>query len=180
MYDKETTFRFPLSRVLPLLGSFLFLLMIIIGGFFVGGYHPVVMVILWMALIGSAWVGLSDLLTLIAVREDGLQIRSLSLRGLQTHLIPWADVRELSLSGHQREVLKLSARQGVSIGRWILPAHLHLAQAVVERAELRPAPENQPPGVSQAFARLLEVKAKSQRVFLHWQWRKVDRELGDE
>ena len=53
MYEKKTTFRFPLTRILPLLASFLFLLMIIIGSLFVGGYHPVVTVILWLALIGS-------------------------------------------------------------------------------------------------------------------------------
>ena len=180
MYEKKTTFRFPLARTLPLLGSFLFLLMIIIGSFFVGGYHPAVTVILWLALIGSGWVGLSDLLALIVVREEGLQIRSLSLRGVRTTLIPWADVQELNLSGHQRDVLKLLARQGVSISRWNLPAHLDLAQTVVDRADLKPGPDNQPPSVSQAFETLWGARAKSQRYLLYWQWRRVERELGDE
>jgi hypothetical protein len=180
MYEKKTAFRFPLTRILPLLGSFLFLLMIIIGSIFVGGYHPVVTVILWLAFIGSGWVGLSDLLALIIVSEEGLQIRSLSLRGVRTTLIPWADVQELNLSGHQRDVLKLLARQGVSVSRWNLPAHLDLAQAVVDRADLEPGPDNQPPGVSQAFEMFRGTRARSQRYFLYWQWRRVERESEDE
>ena len=117
---------------------------------------------------------------MIFVREEGLQIRSLSLRGVRTTLIPWTDVQELNLSGHQRDVLKLLARQGVSVSRWNLPAHLDLAQVVVERADLQPDPDNQPPSVSQAFETLWGTKAKGQRYLLYWQWRRVERELGDE
>lgn len=180
MYDKETTFRFPVVRILPLLGSFLFLLMIIIGGFAVGGYHPVVTAILWLALIASGWVGLSDLLTLVVVREDGLQIRSLSLRGVRTRLIPWADVQELILSGHQPEVLQLKSRQGVSISKWALPAQVALAEAVVQQADLQPDRDSKPPGVNQAFEALLQTKGKRKKYGLYWRWKRVERELGDE
>jgi len=180
MDNRDTTFRFPLARVVPLLGGFLFLLMIIAGGFAVGGYHPIVMAILWLALVGSGWYGLSDLLIRVTVREEGLQVRLLRLRGMQTHLIPWADVQELSLSGHLADQMQLRAQKGVSISKWTLPAHVALAKAVVQRADLRPDPANDPSGVNQAFDRLFQARGKRNRYGLHWQWRRVERELGDE
>lgn len=180
MDNKNMTFRFPLTRTLPLLAAFLFLLLIIAGGFAVGSYHPVVTVILWLALIGSGWFGLSDLVSQVVVREDGLQIRSLSLRGVQTRIIPWDDVRQLDLSGRMPDTLQLQATKGVSISKWTLPAHPVLAEAVVQQASLQPDPVNKPPGVHQAFAALQQTKAKSNRYLLRWRWRRVKRELGDE
>ena len=176
----NSAFRFPLTRTLPLLGGFVFLLLIIVGSFAAGGYHPVVTVILWLALAGSGWLSLSDLSTQVVVREDGLQIRSLSLRGVRTHLVPWADVQGVSLSGHMPDVLKLWARKGVSISKWTLPAHQALAEAVVRQADLRPDPANEPPGVNQAWATLRETKSRSERYRLYWRWGRVERELGDE
>jgi hypothetical protein len=178
--EEISNFRFPLTRTLPLLGSFLFLLLIVIGGFAVGGYHPVVTVLLWLGLIGSGWFGLSDLLTQAVIKKEGLQVRSLSLRGVQTRLIPWDDVQELSLSGHVPDVLQLLAHQGVSQGKWTLPAHMNLAQEVVKQAHLEPHRTNQPPQVPQAFDKLRETKGRSKRYLLHWQWKKVERELEDE
>lgn len=180
MYDRDNTFRLPLTRTLPLWGSFLFLLLMIIGGFVAGGYHPIVTALLWLAMIASGWYGLSDLITTVVIREEGLQIRSLSLRGVRTTLIPWDDVQLLSLSGHLPGVVQLKSQQGVSISKWTLPAHPKLAGTVVRQAHLLPDRDNRPPGVSQAFDTLLETKSKSQRRFLHWQWRKVERELKDD
>lgn len=178
--EQFPTFRFPLTRTLPLLGSFLFLLMIIIGGFTVGGYHPIVTVLLWLGLISSGWLGLSDLLTQVTVRKEGLQIRSLSLRRSWVLVIPWDDIQELNLSGHVPDVMQLLARKGVSTNRWTLPAYPNLAQIVVRQAALQPDRANQPPGVPQAFDKLRTTKAKHERYTLRWQWKRVERELGDE
>jgi hypothetical protein len=180
MNSRDTTFRFPVARVLPLLGGFLFLLMIIAGSFVVGSYPSVVMVVLWILLIASGWYGLSDLLVQVTVREENLQIRSLSLRGVQMDVIPWSNVQELNLSGHMPDELKLWARKGVSISKWTLPAHVALARVVIQRADLKPDPANDPPGVSQAFDRLLQTKGRRDKFGLHWQWRGIERELGDE
>jgi hypothetical protein len=162
------------------MGSFLFLLLIIIGGFIWGAYNSVVIVIVWLCLIGSGWLSLSDLLAQVILREDGLQIRSLTLRGLQTRLIPWTEIQALGLSGHQPEVLKLQTREGVSVSRWTLPAHPDLAQAVVRRAGLQPSPDNQPPGVHQAFGKLQETRSRQQRFLLFWQWARAEDESGEE
>jgi len=90
---EDMAFRFPLTRTLPLLVAFLFILLIIAGGFVVGNYHPVVTVILWLGLIGSGWFGASDLATRVVVRENGLQIRSLSLRGASSERTACKSVR---------------------------------------------------------------------------------------
>jgi len=176
----DITFRFPLARTLPLLGGFLFLLLIIAGGFVVEGYHPVVMASLWLALLGSGWFGLADLIVRVVVREDGLQIRSLSLRGVRAQLVPWGDIQQIGLSGHMPDVLQLQARKGVSISKWTLPAHLVLAEAVIQQADLKPDPANDPPGVNQAFDTLLRTKGKRKKYGLHWRWRRIERGLGDE
>ena len=181
MDDREDmVFRFPLTRTLPLLVAFLFILLIIAGGFVVGNYHPVVTVILWLGLIGSGWFGASDLATRVVIRENGLQIRSLSLRGVQTHLVAWDDVRQLDLSGRMPDTLQLVAQKGVSTSKWTLPAQLALAEAVVRQANLQPDSTNKPPGVHQAFATLRQTRAKSERYLLRWRWRRVERELGDD
>ena len=180
MDDKTTTFSFPLGRTLPFLASFFFLLLIIIGGLGLGGYHPLVTAFLWLALIGSAWYGLSDLLFRVVVEIEGLHIRSLSLRGLRTSFVPWLDVQTLSLAGPQPDLMKLGARNNVSITRWTLPAHRELAQIVVQRAKLEAHKDNKPPGVTGAFDKLLSTKSKQKRYPLHWQWRRMERELEDE
>ena len=180
MDETETTFRFAWTRTLPLVGAFLFLLLIVIGGFVSGSYNPIVSMVLWLGLVSSGWLGLADLLARVVVREDDLQIRSLSLRGLRTQLIPWTEVQALSLSGHQPDALKLQAQQGVSISKWTLPAHPDLAQAVVRWAGLQPSPDNQPPGVHRAFGKLRETKSKQQRFLLFWQWARAEGESGDE
>jgi hypothetical protein len=180
MDETETTFRFAWTRTLPLMGSFLFLLLIVIGGLVSGSYNPIVSIALWLALISSGWLSLSDLLTLVILREGGLQIRSLTLRGLRTRLISWTEVQALGLSGHQPDALKLRTREGVSVSRWTLPAHPDLAQAVVRRAGLQPSPDNQPPGVQQAFGKLRETKSRQQRFLLFWQWARAEDESGEE
>ena len=178
--DDNTIFRFPLMRTLPLVAAFLFLLIIIAGGFFVGGYHPLVTVILWVSFASSGWLALSDLLTLATIREDGLQVRSLTLRGLDTHLLPWEDIQEINLTGHTPDVLQLRARQDVSIGKWLLPAHIALAEIVVQKANLQPDKDNKPPRVNQAFDTLLQTKGKRKKYGLFWRWKRVERELDDE
>jgi len=176
MDDRDIVFRFPLTRTLPLLVAFAFLLLIIAGGFVVGNYHPVVTVILWLALIGSGWFGAADLITQVVVRENGLQIRSLGLRGVQTSLIPWDDIRQLALSGRMPDVLQLVAQKGVSTSKWTLPAELALADAVIQTAGLQPDPANKPPGVGQAFTALRQTKGKSKKYLMWWRWRRVKRE----
>jgi hypothetical protein len=180
MDNRDIAFRFPLTRTLPLLVAFLFILLIIAGGFVVGNYHPVMTVILWLGLIGSGWFSASDLVTRVIVRENGLQIRSLSLRGVQTRLISWDDVRQLDLSGRMPDMLQLVAQKGVSISKWTLPAQLALAEVVVQQAGLQPDPANKPPGVHQAFVTLRQTRAKSEKYLLRWRWRRVKRELGDD
>lgn len=180
MDDRDMVFRFPLTRTLPLLVAFLFLLLIIVGGFVVGSYHPVVIVILWLGLIGSGWFGASDLVTRVVVIENGLQVRSLSLRGVQTRLIPWDDVQQLGLSGRMPDVLQLVAQKDVSISKWTLPAQLALAEAVIQRADLQPGPANKPPEVHQAFVTLRQTRVKGEKYLLRWRWRRVKRELGDD
>lgn len=177
MDNRGTAFRFPLTRTLLSVAAFLILLLIVVA---VKGYPLAVTVILWLALIGSGWVSLSDLVAQVVVREDGLQIRSLSLRGVQTRLIPWDDVRQLGLSGHTPEVLQLWARKGVSTSKWMLPAHLALAEAVIRQAGLQPDPANEPPRVHQAFDTLRQTRAKGKRYLLHWRWKGVEKELEDE
>lgn len=183
MSEQGTSFRFPLQRILPLLGSFTFLLLIILGGIFVGGYHPLVTAVLWLALVASGWLALSDGLLRATVREDGVEIRWLGLRGLQTRLVGWHDVLALSLSGHQPDVLQLVARQSVSRGKnqkWVVPGEIRLAEDVVERANLRPDRSNDPPGVNQAFDTLLQTKGKRKKYGMFWLWKRVEGELEDE
>jgi hypothetical protein len=180
MDDRDTTFRFPLTRTLPLLGSFLVLLLIVASGFLVGGYNPALTVILWLGLIGSGWFALSDLVTRAIVREDGLQVRWLSSRGVRTRLILWDDVQDLRLSGNMPDVLQLGAGKDVSTNKWTLPAHLALVRAVVRQARLQPHPGDRTPGVDQAFEALQETKKRSERYLLQWQWRRVERELENE
>lgn len=178
MDNRGTAFRFPLTRTLPSVAAFSILLLIVVA---VKSCPLAVTVILWLALIGSAWVSLSDLVAQVVVREDGLQIRSLSLRGVQTtRLIPWDDVRQLGLSGRTPDVLQLWAIKGVSTSKWMLPAHLALAEAVIRRAGLQPDPANKTPGVHQAFDTLRQTRAKSERYLLRWRWRRVEKELEDE
>jgi hypothetical protein len=181
MDDREDmAFRFPLTRTLPLLVAFLFILLIIAGSFVGGNYHPVVTVILWLGLIGSGWFGASDLATRVVIRENGLQIRSLSLRGVRTHLVPWDDVRQLDLSGRMPDTLQLVAQNGVSTSKWTLPAQLALAEAVVQGAGLQPDSTTRPQGVHQAFDTLRQTRTRSERYLLRWRWRRVERELGDD
>jgi hypothetical protein len=176
MDDRSTVFRFPLTRTLPLLAAFLFLLLIIAGGFVVGSYHPAVTVILWLALIGSGWFAAADLITRVILKEDGLRIRALSLRGVRTSLVPWDDVQQLDLSGRMPDVLQLVAQKGVSTSKWTLPAEPEMADAIVQMAGLQPDPANKPPGAGQALTTLHQTKGKSKRYLMWWRWRRVNGE----
>ncbi len=180
MDDKNTIFRFSLKRTLPLLGSFLILLLIVVSGFFVGGYNPVLTVIFWLGLLSSGWFSLSDLVARAVVREDGLQIRWLGSRGVRTRLVLWDEIQDLSLLGHMPDVLQLRAGKDVSRAKWTLPAHLALARAVVRQAHLRPHPGNQPSGVDRAFETLQRTRGRNKRYRLQWQWWRVERGLEDE
>jgi hypothetical protein len=183
MSEQGKSFRFPLQRTLPLAGSFAFLLLIILGGIFVGGYHPVVTAVLWLALVASGWLALSDWLLQATVREDGVQVRWLNFRGLRRRFVPWHQVMALSLSGHQPDVLQLVARGNVSTDKeqkWTLPADVALAEALVERGHLRPDRTNEPPGVHQAFDKLLQIRGRRKKYGLYWHWKRVEGELEDE
>jgi len=155
-------------------------LLIVVSGFLVGGYHPLLTALLWLGLVGAGWFSLSDLITQAVVREDGLQVHWLGLRGVQTRLIPWDTIRDLSLLGHIPDVLQLGVSKDVSQDRWTLPAHLTLAQVVIRRAGLQPHPSNQPAGADRAFETLQTTRGKSKRYRLQWQWRRAERESQDE
>ncbi|MFZ5918172.1 MAG: hypothetical protein ACOYZ7_14615 [Chloroflexota bacterium] len=183
MNDPNNVFRFPLVRVLPLVASFAFLLLIIVGGIVVGGYHPIVTALLWLGLIGSAWFALSDLVSRAEVRDDGLKVQALSLRGIQTHLLPWSEIQELNLSGHMPDALQLLSRSAVSTGKvkkWTLPAHVALAESVVRQASLQPDRQNRPPGVNGAFDTLLQTRGKRKKYGLFWRWMRMERERENE
>jgi len=180
MDNKDATFCFPLTRTLPLVGSFVVMLLLVASGFFVGGYHPVVTVIFWAGLVGSGWLSLSELVTRVVVKPDGLQIRWLSLLGVRTRLIYWNDIQKLDLAGHIPDVLQLEAQKDVSRGKWTLPADPALAKTIVWQALLQPHPDNQSPGVDQAFEKLQVTKRKEGRYFLRWQWRRDEKEFEDE